>query len=74
MFCKPDVSDVLKPDVLKPDVLKPDVLWVYRKKSYLPNERECPPTPSLPRRSFIAVVHQEMALCSGTIRNIVKPA
>ncbi len=23
-FCKPDVSDVLKPDVLKPDVL-----WVY---------------------------------------------
>ena len=25
-FCKPDVSDVLKPDVLKPDVLKPDVL------------------------------------------------
>jgi hypothetical protein len=34
MFCKPDVSDVLKPDVLKPDVLKPDVLkpdvlWVY---------------------------------------------
>jgi hypothetical protein len=43
------------------------------KKSNLPNERECP-TPSLPRRSFIAVVHQEMALCSGTIRNIVKPA
>jgi hypothetical protein len=30
-FCKPDVSDVLKPDVLKPDVLKPDVLWVYRR-------------------------------------------
>ncbi len=29
-FCKPDVSDVLKPDVLKPDVLKPDVFWVYR--------------------------------------------
>jgi hypothetical protein len=28
-FCKPDVSDVLKPDVFKPDVLKPDVLWVY---------------------------------------------
>ncbi len=33
-FCKPDVSDVLKPvvlkpDVLKPDVLKPNVLWVY---------------------------------------------
>jgi hypothetical protein len=24
-FCKPDISDVLKPDVLKPDVL-----WVYR--------------------------------------------
>jgi len=44
------------------------------KKSYFPNERECPPTPSLPHRSFIAVVHQEMALCSGTIRNIVKPA
>jgi hypothetical protein len=30
-FCKPDVSDVLKPDVLKPDFLKPDVLWVYPK-------------------------------------------
>jgi hypothetical protein len=28
-FCKPDVSDILKPDVLKPDILKPDVLWVY---------------------------------------------
>jgi hypothetical protein len=28
-FCKPDVSDVLKPDVLKPNVLKPDVLLVY---------------------------------------------
>ncbi len=24
-FCKPDVSDVLKPNILKPDVLKPDV-------------------------------------------------
>jgi hypothetical protein len=32
MFCKPDVSDLLKPDVLKPDVLKPDVLWVYQAK------------------------------------------
>ncbi len=46
-FCRPDVSnvlkpdvlkpdvlkpDVLKPDVLKPDVLKPDVLWVYRRR------------------------------------------
>jgi hypothetical protein len=30
MFCKPDVSDVLKPNVLKPDVLKPDVFWGYR--------------------------------------------
>jgi len=29
-FCKPDVSDVLKPDVLKPNVLKLDVLWVYQ--------------------------------------------
>jgi hypothetical protein len=28
-FCKPDVSDVLKPDVLKTDALKPDVLWEY---------------------------------------------
>jgi hypothetical protein len=33
-FCKPDVSDVLKPDVLKPDVLKPDVLWVYPSNCY----------------------------------------
>jgi hypothetical protein len=33
MFCKPDVSDILKPDVLKPDILKPDVLWVYQQKS-----------------------------------------
>ncbi len=32
MFCKPDVSDVLKPEVFKPDILKPDVLWVYLRK------------------------------------------
>ncbi len=32
-FCKPDVSDVLKPDVLKPEVLKHDVLWVYQRSS-----------------------------------------
>ncbi len=35
-FCKPDVSDVLKPGVLKPDLLKPDVLWVYLKRVSVP--------------------------------------
>jgi hypothetical protein len=34
-FCKPDVSDVVKPDVLKPDILKPDVLWVYLLYGYI---------------------------------------
>ncbi len=49
-FCKPDVSDVLKPDVLKPDVLKPDVLkpdvlWVYRLRSQgIDSEESIQPT------------------------------